>query len=375
MARLVRVARSWAIGAWVLGASAGVLVVVAPASSRAAASPSVAALGGTAADLVPSTLDARSWLGVELMRSGRVLLPVANSLPLLGRYQRPSRARSAPWLRFWGGRYGPGQRAPTPALTWSTVSCDPGASAPPHPFVAPSPSLAVLPNFDPQDRWQELSPVPAWLHGGETPTPELLPLARGTSCAPWERQHPGTFFRHGLERDTFALLECDGSIAPEAIDRLSVMARPLGLPRPPLPLPNEPAAEVDAGEWLPGLRLVHPRLVWAMQQVANRFPYRAIYVVSGYRPGSAGSQHALGRAVDIQVLGVAKERLFAVCHELDDVACGYYPNHDFVHFDVRDNCGGHPVWIDVSLPNEPSRYVDAWPGVVESGGLRSVGEF
>jgi hypothetical protein len=36
---------------------------------------------------------------------------------------------------------------------------------------------------------------------------------------------------------------------------------------------------------------------------------------------------------------------------------------------VRRPGSGHPIWIDVSAPGEPSRYVDAWPGVIDGGAL------
>ena len=329
-------------------------------------------------DLLPRRLDARSWIAGELSRSAALRLDEAAALPLLGRYAHPERGRAAPWQGFWRGRYGPGRPGATPRLAWSTLLCDPGSAEAPAPFAPPPLALAAV-NLGAvelaPELWPELAPAPAWLHGGATPAPELLPLARTPACAPWQRHRPATFFRHGLERDTFPLLECDGSIAAEAIDRLSVMARPLGVDRPALPLPAEAAPDAGFGEWTAGVRLVHPRLVWVMQQVADRFPFRAIYVVSGYRPGATGSQHARGRALDVQVVGVAKERLFALCRELRDVACGYYPYHDFVHFDAREGGSGHPLWVDVSRPGEPSRYVDAWPGVVERGALEHEGEF
>lgn len=329
-------------------------------------------------ELLPRRLDARSWIAGELLRAADLRLDDAAVLPLLGGYAHPEGVRPAPGRGFWSGRYGPGRPNATRRLAWSTLLCDPGSAGTPAPFAPPPLALAPVSlgagELAPE-RWPELAPTPAWLHGGAAPAPELLPLSRAQACAPWQRHRPATFFRHGLERDTFLLLECDGSLAAEAIDRLSVMARPLGVDRPELPLPAEPAPDAGFGEWTPGVRLVHPRLAWVMQQVADRFPYRAIYVVSGYRPGAARSQHARGRALDVQVVGVAKERLFALCRELRDVACGYYPYHDFVHLDVRERGSGHPLWVDVSRPGEPSRYVDAWPGVVDRGALEHEGEF
>ena len=65
------------------------------------------------------------------------------------------------------------------------------------------------------------------------------------------------------------------------------------------------------------------------------------------------------------VQGVENEELLALCHELPDVGCGYYPNGKFVHFDIRFR--GRGLWVDAAAPGEPSRYVDGWPGVVERG--------
>src|SRR6185503_4035100 len=96
-------------------------------------------------------------------------------------------------------------------------------------------------------------------------------------------------------------------------------------------------------------------------RIALEYPWRAVYLYSGYRPGarvydgaaSHRSRHAEGRALDLSVAGVAKEDIFAVCHELPDVACGYYPNTKFVHVDVRPRGSGGGTWVDASGPGEP----------------------
>jgi hypothetical protein len=115
-----------------------------------------------------------------------------------------------------------------------------------------------------------------------------------------------------------------------------------------------------------------------MQRVADAFPWRTIYVFSGYRhdpsgvrpkPGTHHSMHSEARALDVYVMGIPNAELFQACRQLEDVGCGFYPNNKFVHVDVRQPGSGHPFWIDVSAPGEPSRYVDAWPGVVEGGAL------
>ena len=68
-------------------------------------------------------------------------------------------------------------------------------------------------------------------------------------------------------------------------------------------------------------------------------------------------------------MGVRNVGLFRFCRTLDDVGCGYYPNSKFVHVDVRRPRTGRAFWVDESAPGEPSRYVDSWPGVVESGAM------
>jgi len=190
------------------------------------------------------------------------------------------------------------------------------------------------------------------------------------------RRRPVRFVRGTGEQDVFPLVRCDGSVAPEALDRLSIIMRPPHVDRPASLLPDEPDPEAIArGEWIADVRLAHPRLLWALQRIADAFPWRAMYVYSGYRPGAlvAGtshhSLHSAARAVDIQVHGVPNAKVFELCRSLDDVGCGFYPNSKFVHVDVRRPGTGHAVWIDASGPGEPPRYVDAWPGVLAKGGF------
>jgi len=187
------------------------------------------------------------------------------------------------------------------------------------------------------------------------------------------RRRPVKFVRYGAETDSFPLVRCDGSVAPEALDRLTLMARPPEVPRPGALLPDEPDPEAWArGEWLDQVRPVHPRLLWLLQRVADAYPWRMIYVFSGYRPKKSASNHSFhgeARAMDISVSGVRNEDLFRFCRTLDDAGCGYYPNSKFVHIDARRPATGRAFWVDASGPGEPSRYVDSWPGVVESGAM------
>ena len=145
--------------------------------------------------------------------------------------------------------------------------------------------------------------------------------------------------------------------------------------RPELPLPLEPQADpTSPEEWIPAVRLLHPRLIWLVQRFAQEFRYRPVTVVSGYRRDARPSPHRRGRALDLFIRGVDNRELMRLCRTLHDVGCGYYPHHSFIHVDVREYGSGHPVWVDVSQPGEPSQYVDGWPGVVEGGALSWAGE-
>ena len=77
-----------------------------------------------------------------------------------------------------------------------------------------------------------------------------------------------------------------------------------------------------------------------------------MFVVSGFRPTSKGSFHAIGRAIDFRVDGVENTDLVAFCKTLPDTGCGFYPNSSFIHLDVRDPGTGHVAWIDASGPGE-----------------------
>ena len=319
-----------------------------------------------------------AWIGAELGRS-RLRLSSSTNLPLLARYANPEVERSGAWRRFWVGRYGPGRAPSWSPLSWSTNSCaEPVPSRSEWTARETTGWSSALPRLSEGEQPDvNLGLLGRWLVPPDPASaPELIDLSPAVECPAWQRHRPVTFFRIDNERDTFHLLECDGSVSPDAIDRLSIMARPPGVPRPALPLPPEPDPSAHGGEWLPGIKLVHPRLVWAIYQIASAYPYRAVYVVSGYRPNSGTSFHSRGRALDIQIVGVPNERTFALCRELQDVACGYYPNDTFVHVDVREFGAGHPFWVDAALPRQPAIYVDGWPGVVQerAGALLAGGE-
>lgn len=171
-----------------------------------------------------------------------------------------------------------------------------------------------------------------------------------------------------LEPRQLALTYCDGSPNPGALDSLSVLARPRDAERP---LPAEIRAyqrrPLDRGPRskrrdplfvsVQVMRL-HPGLLSRLQKVADKFPGRAIEIVSGYRPDArVTSRHHHARALDFRVAGVSNERLRDFLRGLDETGVGYYPNSTFVHMDVREDKG---YWVDRSGPGEPADY-GVWP--------------
>lgn len=329
------------------------------------------------AEITPLT--PTSWVLPPTPELRSYQLPREGTLRLLDRFTNPSQARTAPQYEFWYGRYGFGAWREEPPLQWAASSSDwawPGMLRAEERLAhSSSPNLRVAAPValqGPSWRGPELLPADA-LFSMPEPRLDLLQLSGPVDCQPWDHMKPVTLGRFGAEQDTFVLISCDGSVDANALDRLSVIARPPGVDHPGLPLPLEPSPKAKADEWVPGIKLLHPRLVWLVQKVALAFPGRPIYVVSGYRPDGHTSHHKKGRALDMFVMGVPNEDLFAYCRKLHDVGCGYYPHHQFVHMDVRALGSGHPLWIDASGPGQASRYVDSWPGVVDGGALDWAG--
>jgi hypothetical protein len=207
--------------------------------------------------------------------------------------------------------------------------------------------------------------LPDWSLDVPAPEPDFFGVSQRQYCPRWKSPKPVSVVRYdGAEYTRMALVDCQGAIAPDALDQLSVLARPPATPKPEIPLPLEPDEGAPGGEWLPRVKLLHPRLIWAVQQIAEAFPNRSIFIMSGYRRDAHGSYHQKGRALDLYVTGVDNADLFRYCHTLSDVGCGFYPNSKFVHVDVRPY-GTHRVsWVDISAPGAPSEYVTSWPGVV-----------
>lgn len=173
--------------------------------------------------------------------------------------------------------------------------------------------------------------------------------------------HEGIEFVRGQEAQTFSLTRCDGSMAPLALEKLSILARPDSAP---LPKSAEDLAKVKGPDIAAGIRRIDPGLVERLQAITGHFSKNGpakVDVISGYRPMSSGSYHATAQALDLRIEGVPNEAVVEFCKTLADTGCGYYPNSSFVHVDVRQPGTGHVAWIDASGPGEAPRYVASWP--------------
>ncbi len=172
-----------------------------------------------------------------------------------------------------------------------------------------------------------------------------------------------TIVMRGTEEEKIALTKCDGSAAPLAVEEMSILARPGSAAKPAKTI--DALAKSKGTEVAPGIRRIDARLVERLQNVVDHFAKTGatskVFVVSGYRPTSAGSFHATGRALDFRIEGVKNEELVAYCKTLPDTGCGYYPNSSFIHLDVRESGAGHVSWIDSSGPGESPKYVASWP--------------
>lgn len=179
--------------------------------------------------------------------------------------------------------------------------------------------------------------------------------------------HAPVSVTRGTEEETFALTKCDGSAAPNAVEEMSILVRPgsAAKPAPPISELSAKTAKGKDDEIAPGIKKVDERLVERLELVIDHFTKPdttpKMFVVSGYRPMSKGSFHAIGRAIDFRIEGVENSDLVAFCKTLPDTGCGFYPNSSFIHLDVRDVSTGHVSWIDASGPGDKPEYVAAWP--------------
>jgi hypothetical protein len=353
----------------------------------------------------------------------RLRLDESPELPLLVQFRHPQRLRGTDQAAWQQGPYGRWLKRSWNTLDWETAFAEgvSGAEAPVNPNVGLG-KRGTPPELDgeaprwpytlPGDHWfqvrDERGPrvvvssevMPPWLQRVDVnwahALVELAGCGRGGSCSvgesfpasafetlwdalspkeappPWWvcKERPVRVGRYGKEHRSVVLLNCDGSIPDGTLEELSLLARPPGAPRPDV-LPPAPDPGAARGEWIDNVRLLHPRLLWVLHRIALAFPWKGIYIYSGYRPAVKPyetehvSKHALGQALDISVQDTSSEEVLHLCHKLLEVGCGYYPNGPFIHVDIRAH--DRALWVDASAPGQPSRYVDAWPGVVEGG--------
>ncbi len=312
-----------------------------------------------------------SWLASGVLGGQRIQLAQEPWRPLFERYLEPYRNHTPEWRGFFFGAYGPAgptRRAWLPELCWNAARCAEAASSIAAPALAHD-AWFGSPELGGDLLLADLAPVGAlrsaetWL--AEVPAPRLLAVAKQRACPRWKAPRAVTVLRYAGEAMRRPLTECDGAIPSDVIDELSVLARPPGAARPALPLPLEPTGE--AGEWADEVRLLEPRLVWAVTEIARAFPGRAIVLMSGYRRDGHSGQHGKGRALDLYVQGVSNTDLYRVCRSLRDTGCGFYPKNVFVHIDTRPYGTSRVGWVDISDPGAPSQYVDGWPDVLAPG--------
>lgn len=310
--------------------------------------------------LTPIELSETSWLLSGVLEGRPYQLESEPWLGTLERFFEPYRNHTPAWRSFLLGSYARWKAAVLPELVWSTTLCDEAGAEP-----EPSASFAGFELRKPENLQAPLGALGDFDLGLSAPQPRWVSVAPVRTCPAWKAPQPVTITRNDGEQDRLVLTDCDGGIPADALDRLSVLARPPGTARPELPLPLE-AAGPD-GEWLPEIRLLHPRLAWLLARVARSFPGHRLVLYSGYRREAESGLHRRGEALDVGVEGVPTEALFRVCHAHRDAGCGYYPNAPFVHLDVRPFGTGRVAWVDVSQPGTPSRYIDGWPGVLAPG--------
>jgi hypothetical protein len=195
----------------------------------------------------------------------------------------------------------------------------------------------------------------------------------------------------GVEEQSIALTKCNGELAPGAVELMSILVRPGSASRPIGSLAELMKAHTGTdAEIAPGVKRIDGALITHLEQVVEHFAHAGsgakpvpgsapiakneaprVFVISGYRPGSKGSFHQSGKALDFRLDGVKNEDLVAFCKTLPDVGCGYYPNSSFVHMDVRAPGTGHVAWIDASGPGESPNYVASWPPPADKSDKKS----
>ncbi len=238
--------------------------------------------------------------------------------------------------------------------------------------------------------------VPAFAHAApNTQTPKAQAKAKVAANNPAASKVRGPCYAKPVQltrvRGTMeeprevSLTFCNGKPNPAAVDAVSLLARPRDVDRPLQPeikayrarplMPKKlrdtkvtvkNAAAVaraktkyrDPQFVTERVMRIDPGLLERLQKIANHYPGRVIEIISGYRPDAREtSRHHHGRALDMRVSGVTRERLRDYARTFEKTGVGYYPNSYFVHMDVRDEKG---FWIDRAGPGEAADY-GPWP--------------
>src|SRR5687767_2343874 len=123
-----------------------------------------------------------SWLSAGVHQSRPFRLAPDRSLSLLAHYLSPSQNHISKWRTFFRGQYGFASWGSQLSLNWSLDS------------AVPEPARFSVSTRGPCPKWQ---------------APRSVNIAR----------------YDGIEQATLPLIDCDGGIAPDAIDVVSVLAR------------------------------------------------------------------------------------------------------------------------------------------------------
>jgi uncharacterized protein YcbK (DUF882 family) len=86
---------------------------------------------------------------------------------------------------------------------------------------------------------------------------------------------------------------------------------------------------------------MNPRLLALLLRISNAFGNPVLQVISAHRKADGvvtqdTSQHTRGTASDIRIAGVSVETLAETARSLGAAGVGVYPEHRFVHVDVRE---------------------------------------
>lgn len=269
---------------------------------------------------------------------------------------------------------GPGPRAAVPSVPAQHEST-PRAATPSVPAQRESPARESTPRENARretPRQNDAARSAARSETARTRTPSRRPRRPAPPCL----SPPTELVRvDGPRRETkpVSLTFCDGRPRPEALEALSVLARPHRLDAPEASAirayARRAARRPRRGETRPdpnfvaeGVRRLDAGLVPRVARIAAQFPGKTIEIVSGWRPNErSSSRHHQARALDLRVRGVSRETLRDFARTLDETGVGYYPNSVFVHVDVRDT---RSYWVDRSGPGEEADY-GTWPPTYE----------